>query len=178
MAVRSNPALGLCALALMTVLAGAAGQVYAQARGSAPVLRPQIPSPTPDMDMPDDLGAPLNSVTEQPEPTTPHTLSVDTPVGVIASVPQGKAVLERDLPGLCERPEFIMFKGMSLTKLATLSHGRISEAKLSRVQADLTRAGATDSQPRSHNLLLTGGRNIERLSRSIYRRVVLVIASL
>ncbi|MGC1304669.1 MAG: hypothetical protein WA840_20045 [Caulobacteraceae bacterium] len=63
--------------------------------------------------------------------------SIDTPIATIAADPAGKAVLQRDLPGLLERPEYGLFKTMSLKSLAPLSNGKITAATLTQVQRDL-----------------------------------------
>ena len=64
-------------------------------------------------------------------------LSIDTPIVQVAADPAGRAILERDLPGLLERPEYAMFKTMSLKKLAGLSGGKLTDTKLAKVQSDL-----------------------------------------
>jgi len=66
-----------------------------------------------------------------------QALSVSTPVAVIAANPQGKVVLQRDLPGLLTNPKYQLFSDMSLTQLASLSCGKLTSAKLAQVQADL-----------------------------------------
>lgn len=63
--------------------------------------------------------------------------TVDTPVGRLCAHPAAKAVVDRDLPGLTARPEYMLFKGLSLRALQAMSHGRMTEAELSRVAADL-----------------------------------------
>jgi hypothetical protein len=90
-----------------------------------------------DSDMPDDMGKPLTQ--DEPDRRGARVLSIDMSISSIAAAPAGKAVLEHDLPGLCERPEFGMFKGMSLKTLAGMSGGKISTAKLNQVQADLVK---------------------------------------
>ncbi len=95
----------------------------------------------PDADMPDDLGKPMGP--EETAKPAVKAMSIDMPIASIASKPAGKAVLEHDLPGLCERPEFMMFKGMSLKALAGMSNGRITTAKLNQVQADLVKVSVT-----------------------------------
>ena len=128
------------------------------------------------MAMPDDLGAPLaGSPVEAPE--VQRTLSVKTPIAVIASNPKGRAALDRDLPGLCERPEFMMFKSMSPAKLAVLSHGRISDADLDKLQSDLVKVSLSETL-RQHSLFTRGGQTVGRFSKAVYRHVVLMIASL
>ena len=104
---------------------------------------------------------------------------MNTPIDVIASTPQGKAALERELPGLCERPEYVMFRTMSPAKLALLSNGRISQSKLVHLQAHLVKVSvATTAEPPRHNLLAEGGTRVKRFSRSVYRKVVSAIESL
>ncbi len=71
-------------------------------------------------------------------PAAPQGLSVNTPVRVIVADPRGKAVLDRDLPGLTSSASYALFSDMSLSQLAALSNGRISSAKLALVQADLS----------------------------------------
>jgi hypothetical protein len=102
---------------IRTALAAAAGLALA---GCATVSHGPAPSPAP--------GAPAASA---------RGLSVDTPIAVIAADPAGKAVLEHDLPGLLERPEYGLFKSMSLKALVPLSNGEITPAKLAEVQRDL-----------------------------------------
>ena len=89
------------------------------------------------------MGAPLADPSVGGQATG---LSIDVPIGSIAAKPDGRAVLEKDLPGLLERPEFPMFKSMSLKTLAGVSHGRISNAKLNEVEADLTKADMATSR--------------------------------
>ncbi len=138
-----------------------------------------------DMAMPDDMGAPIAGTSPStdaapaPAPGQVRRLSVDTPISVIASTPEGKAALERELPGLCERPEYVMFRTMSPAKLALLSNGRISQAKLIHLQAHLTKVSVTTAtEPPRHNLLAEGGTRVKRFSRSVYRKVVSAIQAL
>jgi hypothetical protein len=63
--------------------------------------------------------------------------SVNTPLDIVAANPNGKAVLERDLPGLMASRSYILFDDMSLLQIAPLSGGRLTAAKLGMVQADL-----------------------------------------
>src|ERR1700692_1370177 len=75
------------------------------------------------------------------------TLSLDTPVEHIAADPRGKAILNRDVPGLLASPSYFMFENMSLSQIAAVSGGRITKAELDLVQADLSQLSAT-GQPR------------------------------
>ncbi len=145
-------------------------------------------SPTDDMAMPDDMGAPIVGTTPAPlaadanRPQPPglvQRLSVNTPIDVIAATPQGKAVLEHELPGLCERPEYVIFRTMSPAKLALLSNGRISQAKLTHLQAHLDKVSvAIPSEPPRHHLLAEGATRVKRFSQSAYHRVVSAIQAL
>ena len=135
------------------------------------------------MAMPDDMGAPIAgpSAATTASPAAPRRvqrLSVDTPNDVIASTPQGKAVLEHELPGLCERPEYMMFRTMSPAKLALLSNGRISRSKLTRLQEHLVQVSVTTTEPPRRNLLAEGGTRVKQLSRTVYRKVLSALESL
>jgi hypothetical protein len=68
--------------------------------------------------------------------------SLDTPVDRIAANERGKAILERDLPGLMSNKSYVLFDDMSLSQIATVSGGRLTEAKLDAVQADLSQLSA------------------------------------
>jgi hypothetical protein len=74
-------------------------------------------------------------VAAAPAPGSPLTL--DTPVGRICDDPRGRAVLDRNLPGLRKNPNYFLFQGMSLRELASMSGGRITHAKLEKVRVDL-----------------------------------------
>lgn len=69
-------------------------------------------------------------------PVAEH-FSLQTPIDQIAADPRGKAVLERDLPGMMASPHYQMFNSMSLSDLAPLSGGRLIPEKLKKVQDDL-----------------------------------------
>lgn len=75
-------------------------------------------------------------------PTTPAKLfSIDTPVGKLCVNPEAKAVVDRDLPGLTARPEYVFFRHMSLRQLQAASRGQMSEAELDKVSIDLGAIG-------------------------------------
>ncbi len=65
--------------------------------------------------------------------------SLNTPVDVIAADQAGKAVLERDIPGLMASQSYMLFEDMSLSQIATVSGGRLTTTKLALVQADLSK---------------------------------------
>ena len=67
----------------------------------------------------------------------PAAYSLNTPLDRIAADKRGKAILERDLPGLMASRSYVLFDDMSLTQIATMSGGRLSQTKLNLVEADL-----------------------------------------
>jgi hypothetical protein len=75
-----------------------------------------------------------------PAPAGPLTLN--TSIEAICATPAGKAVLDRDLPGLTGRPEFPMFKGMTLKQIEPMSKGHITDAVLAKVERDLAALNA------------------------------------
>ena len=148
----------------------------AQAQGAAPTDRTATQA---DMAMPDDLGAPLPDASQPaPELNAAHTLSVSTPIAIIAANSKGRAILQQDMPGLCERPEFVMFKGMSPAKLAVLSGGRISTSDLVRLQTDLLKVDLGGDAPRPHSVFTRGGQTVGRFSKAVYHHMAGMIASL
>jgi hypothetical protein len=65
-------------------------------------------------------------------------LSVEsTPIEALAANPAAKAVLDKDLPGLTTHEAYEQFKGMTLSQVAPMSQGAITDALLKTVQADL-----------------------------------------
>jgi hypothetical protein len=67
--------------------------------------------------------------------------SLDTPVEKIAADGRGRAVLNRDLPGLMASSQYVLFEDMSLAQIATLSSGQLTKAKLGVVAVDLSSLG-------------------------------------
>ena len=68
-------------------------------------------------------------------------LTLNSPVAEICANPAGKAVLDNDLPGLTSRPEYMFFKHMSLKKLKDMSGGKLTDADLAKVAAELAKLG-------------------------------------
>jgi hypothetical protein len=77
----------------------------------------------------------------------PPSFSLDTPLDRIAADQRGKAVLDRDLPGLMASRSYLLFDDMSLSQIATVSGGKLTQTKLDRVRADLSRL--SDPPPQS-----------------------------
>lgn len=73
--------------------------------------------------------------------TAPPRFTLDTPIAEIAADPQGRAVLEKDIPGLLAHPAFASFKDHSLNGVAPHSGGALTEAMLKTAAADLLALG-------------------------------------
>ena len=69
--------------------------------------------------------------------TTGGKYTIDTPIETIAANPAGKAVLDKDLPGLTTHEAYDSFKSMSLKDVQPMSNGAISDAALAEAGADL-----------------------------------------
>ena len=67
----------------------------------------------------------------------PKPLTIDTPIEEIVAVPAGKAVLDKDLPGLTSHAMYEQFKSMTLKDLQPMSQGQITDESLKKVSADL-----------------------------------------
>ncbi len=176
--IRRSITRGVCILVLSTAGLSAAGQAGAQVIAVSKVSTRTPAVAAPDMELPDDLGAPLPGAAPEPAAAPAKVLSVNTPIWMVAANPQGRAVLEQQLPGLCERPEFVMFKGMSLAKLAVLSRGQISVSDLAKIEIDLTKVSLSDMPVRTHSLFTRSSRSVGHLSHVVYQHMVSVIAAL
>ncbi len=64
-------------------------------------------------------------------------LTLDTPIEQIVAVPAGKAVLDKDLPGLTTHAMYDQFKTMSLKDLQPMSQGAITDDQLKKAGDDL-----------------------------------------
>ena len=64
-------------------------------------------------------------------------LTVQTPIDQVAADKNGRAVLERDVPGVMSNPHYVLYSCMSLAQVASLSGGRLTKAKLDEVNKDL-----------------------------------------
>jgi hypothetical protein len=81
-----------------------------------------------------------------PAPATPAApaapaagakFTLDTPLADIVADPAGKAVIDKDLPGLTSLEAFDSFKGASLNQVVPFSNGALTPEKLAQVAADL-----------------------------------------
>jgi hypothetical protein len=61
----------------------------------------------------------------------------DTPIADIAATPEGKAALDKNLPGLTSHEAYEQFKGMTLKQVQPMSQGAITDDQIKALQADL-----------------------------------------
>ncbi len=61
----------------------------------------------------------------------------NTPIVDIAATPEGKAALDKNLPGLTSHEAYEQFKGMSLKQVQPMSGGAITDDQLKALQGDL-----------------------------------------
>ena len=62
---------------------------------------------------------------------------VGTPIAQIMAYPGGRQVLDQDLPGLVDRPEYVFFAHMNLKSLQGMSRGQMKDDDIRKVAADL-----------------------------------------
>ena len=72
-----------------------------------------------------------------PAPTTAAKFTLDTPIQDIVADAAGKAVLDKDMPGLIGLPQYEMFKGLSLKQLQGYSDGKLTDEVLAKTATDL-----------------------------------------
>ncbi len=63
--------------------------------------------------------------------------AADSPIEAIAAAPDGKAALDKNLPGLTTHEAYDQFKGMSLKQVQPMSQGAITDEQIAALQADL-----------------------------------------
>lgn len=87
----------------------------------------------------------MNDKTSAAQPAPQKiAFSITTPIDQIAADQRGKAVLERDVPGVMSNSHYELYSCMSLSQLASLSGGRLSQDKLSHVNQDLAELSPND----------------------------------
>ena len=86
--------------------------------------------------------APALAQAPAPAPAAAGALSIEsTPIETLVANPAAKAVLDKDLPGLTTHEAYEQFKAMTLTQVAPMSQGAITDDALKTVQADLDKIG-------------------------------------
>ncbi len=68
-----------------------------------------------------------------------NALTLDTPIEQIATLPEGKAVLDAHLPILIAHEKYATFKSMSLRQLQPVSDGKLTDVALEKTRAALSR---------------------------------------
>ena len=63
--------------------------------------------------------------------------AADTPIETIAATAEGKAALDKNLPGLTTHEAYEQFKGMSLKQVQPMSGGAITDDQIKALQGDL-----------------------------------------
>jgi hypothetical protein len=79
-----------------------------------------------------------------PAPSTPAapavaatSPSIEMPIEALVADPRAKAVLEANMPGISTHPMYDSFKGMTISQLAPMSQGKISDAAIAKLKAAL-----------------------------------------
>ena len=102
---------------------------------------------------------------EAPIQPASATLGIDSPLRQICASPGGRALIDREMPGLTARPEYPMFSNMNLVQLKRMSGGRITDQDVARVATALrslsgaappTRIATRVSGPQSASVTTTG----------------------
>jgi hypothetical protein len=63
--------------------------------------------------------------------------AADTPIEAIAAKAEGKAALDKNLPGLTTHEAYDQFKAMTLKQVQPMSQGAITDEAIAALQADL-----------------------------------------
>ena len=63
--------------------------------------------------------------------------SIDMTIEALMADPKAKAVIDADVPGMSTHPMYDSFKGMTLSQLAPMSQGKITDDLLKKVAANL-----------------------------------------
>ncbi len=85
-------------------------------------------------------GTALAQAAPAPAPAAPAAapkFTLDTPIQEIVADAQGKAAIDKNLPGLIGLPQYDMFKGLSLNQLKAYSDGKLTDEILAKTATDL-----------------------------------------
>ncbi len=81
--------------------------------------------------------APTPGPSSAPAAAAAAKFTLDTPIQDIVADTQGKAILDKDLPGLTSLPQYDMFKALSLKQVQAYSEGKLTDDMLTKTAADL-----------------------------------------
>ena len=68
----------------------------------------------------------------------PSNSTLDLPIEEIAASLSGRAILDKDFPGLCTHSMYGFFKVMTINQIAAMSHGKITPDMLAQARTDLS----------------------------------------
>ena len=71
--------------------------------------------------------------------TAPTQSALDRPIEIIAASPRGRAILDKDFPGLRNHAMYGFFKSMSLHQIAAMSKGRMTPEMMAQAETDLAK---------------------------------------
>lgn len=83
------------------------------------------------------LAAPSAPSAPASAPAAAAKFTLDTPIQDIVADAQGKAVLDKHLPGLIDLPQYDMFKALSLKQVQPYSNGKLTDELLAQTATDL-----------------------------------------
>lgn len=92
----------------------------------------------------------------------PSNSTLDVPIEDIAASSSGRAILDKDFPGLCTHAMYGSFKVLTLNQIAAMSHGKITPVMLAQARTDLSAlpfkpvAGVRQTDVEDLNLVPTG----------------------
>ncbi|CUS45416.1 MAG: hypothetical protein V4610_21220 [Pseudomonadota bacterium] len=77
------------------------------------------------------------SATPAPASTAGGKFSLDTPIQDIVADERGKAVMDKNFPGMTALQEYDMFKALSLRQVQPYSNGKLTDEILAKAETDL-----------------------------------------
>ncbi len=83
--------------------------------------------------------APAQTAPAAVQPAAAAKFSLDTPIQDLYADKDAKAVMDKHLPGLTTLPQYEMIKAISLRQLQPYSDGKLTDAMLAGVEADLAK---------------------------------------
>lgn len=83
--------------------------------------------------------APAQTAPTATQPAAAAKFSLDTAIQDLYADKDAKAVMDKHLPGLTALPQYEMIKAISLRQLQPYSDGKLTDAMLAGVDADLAK---------------------------------------
>ena len=106
---------------MKSFLIGAALSAFATVPGASAQTTPAAPADTPPA----------------PAPAAGAKFTLDTPIQEIVADDRGKAVMDKNFPGMTALAEYEMFKALSLHQVQPYSNGKLTDEILAKAEADL-----------------------------------------